>query len=121
MHSRPRILPSRLAAERGQASVELVAAVPLVLVVGLALWQAVLAGHALWMCANAARVAARADVVGKDPGKAARSALPRTLERGLEVGRRGSRVRVAVRVPLVVRPSRSPITVAASATLGGAP
>ena len=106
--------------ESGQASVELVAAVPLVLIVGLALWQAVLAGHALWMCANAARVAARADVVGRDPLKAARSALPRALERGLKVSRSGSRVRVAVRVPLVVRRSRSPIAVAASASLGGA-
>nr|MDQ3587462.1 pilus assembly protein [Actinomycetota bacterium] len=113
MHPRPRISLSRLAPEPGQASVELVAVVPLVLVVGLALWQAVLAGHALWMCANAARVAARADVVGRDPRKAARSALPRTLEQGLTVRRSGKRVRVAVRVPLVVRPSRSPVTVAA--------
>ena len=120
MHRRPSS-SSRLLAEPGQASVELIAAVPLVLVVGLALWQAVLAGHAMWMCANAARVAARADVVGQDPGKAARSALPRTLERGLSVRRSGSRVRVAVQVPLVVRPSRPAITVAAGATLGGAP
>ena len=121
MHSRPRFARFRVAADRGQASVELVAAVPLVLVVGLALWQAVLAGHALWMCANAARVAARAAVVGRDPLAAARSALPRTLERSLKVRRSGSRVRVAVGVPLVVRRSRSPITVAASASLGGAP
>ncbi len=61
---------------------ELVAAVPAVLLIGLALWQAVLAGHAMWMCANAARVAARADVVDRDVRKAALSALPRTLERG---------------------------------------
>jgi len=99
--------------------VELVAAVPVVLLVGLTLWQAVLAGHALWMCANAARVAARADVVDRDPKKAALSALPRTLERGLRVQRRGTRIRVAVRVPLVVHSSRSPVTVAASASLGG--
>jgi hypothetical protein len=71
------------------------------------------------MCANAARVAARADVVDRDPRKAAMSALPRTLERGLKVQRRGTRIRVSVRVPLVVRASRSPITVAASASLGG--
>ncbi len=92
---------------------------PVVLFVGLALWQAVLAGHALWMCANAARVAARADVVERDPRQAALSALPRTLERGVKVQRRGTRVRVAVRVPLVVRSSRSPLTVAATASLGG--
>jgi len=117
---RPRITHRpRAADQRGQASVELVAAMPVVLFVGLALWQAVLAGHALWMCANAARVAARADVVDRDPLKAARSALPRALESGLRVQRRGSRVRVALRVPLVLRRGRSPLTVAASASLRG--
>ncbi len=118
--SRPRITLRRCAADAdGQASVELVAAVPIVLLVGLALWQAALAGHAMWMCANAARVAARADVVDRDVRKAALSALPRTLERGMRVQRRGTRVRVAVRVPLVVHSSRSPLTVAATASLGG--
>jgi len=118
--SHRRITIRRCAAEtHGQASVELVAAVPIVLLVGLALWQASLAGHAMWMCANAARVAARADVVDRDVRKAALSALPRTLERGMTVRRRGARVRVAVRVPLVVHSSRSPLTVAATASLGG--
>lgn len=98
---------------------ELVAALPTLLVVGLALWQVALAGHAAWLCANAARVAARADVVDEDPRAAARSALPRGLERGLEVRRLGRRIRVAVRVPLVVRPSRSALRVSASASLGG--
>ena len=73
--------------ERGQASVELVAAVPFVLLVGLVAWQLVLAGHALSLCANAARVAARAEAVGRDPRAAARSALPRGMEPGLEVVR----------------------------------
>ena len=113
-------LPRRAADPRGQASVEFVEAVPVVLFVGLGLWQAALAGHALWMCANAARVAARADVVERDPLKAARSALPRTLEHGLRVQRRGSRVRVSLRVPLVLRRGRSPLSVAATASLRGA-
>jgi type IV secretory pathway TrbD component len=118
--SRPRISLRRCVTDhRGQASVELVAAVPLVLLVGLAVWQATLAGHALWMCANAARVAARADVVDRDVRKAALSALPRTLERGATVKRHGTRIRVAVRVPLVLHASRSPLTVAANASLGG--
>ena len=120
MPSRPRITLRHCAADiRGQASVELVAAVPIVLLVGLALWQTALAGHAMWMCANAARVAARADVVDRDVRKAALSALPRTLERGMRAQRRGTRVRVAVRVPLVVPSSSSPLTVAATASLGG--
>jgi hypothetical protein len=118
--SRPRIFLRRCVADhRGQASVELVAAVPLVLLIGLAVWQATLAGHALWMCANAARVAARADAVDRDARNAALSALPRTLERGAVVKRNGTRIRVAVRVPLVLHSSRSPLTVAATASLGG--
>jgi len=68
--------------ERGQASVELVAALPLVLVAGALAWQLALAGHALWLCAHAARAAARADSVGRSARAAARSALPGSLERG---------------------------------------
>ena len=73
--------------ERGQASVELVAIVPFVLLVGAVVWQLALAGHAAWAGANAARVAARAEAVGRDGERAARSALPSYLERGLTVDR----------------------------------
>jgi hypothetical protein len=107
--------------ERGQASVELVAVVPLALLVGLCAWQLALAGHTLWLSAHAARAAARADVVGRSPARAARSALPHSLERGLRVDRRGRRVRVRVRVPLLLRRWRSPVSVAASSSLGGRP
>ena len=79
-----------------------------------------LAGHALWMCANAARVAARADVVDRDPQKAALSALPRTLERGLKVQRRGHPdPGRRARARSWCTASRSPLTVAATASLGG--
>jgi type II secretory pathway component PulK len=92
--------------ERGQASVELVAVLPLVLLVGAVAWQLALAGHAAWLTADAARVAARADTVGRDVRVAARSALPRSLQDDLRVRRlRGGGVRVSVRVPLLV-PSR---------------
>jgi hypothetical protein len=104
--------------QRGQASVELVATVPAVLLVGLIAWQLALAGHAAWLCANAARVGARAELVGRDAEEAARSALPRSLERGLRVDADGGRVRVRLRIPLVVRSWRSPLTVGASARLG---
>jgi hypothetical protein len=106
------------ACERGQASVELVAALPAVLCVGLLVWQLALAGHAAWLCANAARVAARAELVGRDAEVAARSAVPGTLERGMRVERseRGL-VRVQLRVPVLLRRWRSPVTVAASASL----
>lgn len=115
---RPR-LPPPSSAQQGQASVELVAAVPAVIILALIAWQLALAGHAAWMCANAARAAARADTVGRSPRAAARSALPRTLERGLEVVRekRGG-VRVRVRVPLVLSHRGSPVRVSARTSLG---
>jgi TadE-like protein len=106
--------------ERGQASVELVAAVPFVLLVGLVAWQLVLAGHALSLCANAARVAARAEAVGRDPRAAARSALPRGMEPGLEVVRRKEGgVRVSVRSPVLLAASGLAPRLTASASLGG--
>ena len=107
---------------RGQASVETVAVLPAVLLVGLVAWQLVLAGHAAWLTAGAARVAARAEVVGKNREVAARSALPRALEHGLRVERvEGGRVRVRVRVPLLLDRWRSPLSVAATAYLGERP
>ena len=119
MHARARLL-RHLACQRGQAAVELVGALPLVLVAGLVAWQLVLVGHTAWMSAAAARVAARAEAVGRDPGSAARSALPRSLERHLRVERpKQGGVRVEVRVPILLRRWRSPVTVAASSSLGG--
>jgi hypothetical protein len=105
-------------AEGGQASVELVAALPAVLLVAALLVQLALAGHAAWACANAARVAARAELVGRDAEAAARSALPRRLEQGLDVSStdRG-RVSVRVRVPLLLPWTPGRVTVGSSARL----
>ena len=106
-------------AERGQASVELIGVVPFVLLVGAVAWQLALAGHTAWLGAHAARAAARADTVGRDAAGAARSALPRSLERGLEVRRlRPGGVRVSVRVPLLLRSVGSPVRVSATSSLG---
>jgi TadE-like protein len=106
--------------ERGQASIELVAMLPVVLLVGALVWQLALAGHTAWLTAHAARAAARADSVGRSPSEAARSALPRSLEDELEIERldRGG-VRVSVPVPLLLRAWESPLRVAASSSLGG--
>jgi hypothetical protein len=106
--------------QRGQASLELVAAMPAALLAALAAWQLVLLGHGAWLAAHAARAAARADAVGRSPRRAARSALPRSLERGLRVERSGRLVRVRVRVPLLL-PGRSGVSISASSSLGGRP
>lgn len=107
--------------ESGQASVELVAMLPAIVLVGAIAWQLALAGHTAWLTANAARAAARADVVGRSASAAARGALPRSLERGLEVRRVGrAGVRVSVRIPLLVRAWQVPLRVAAVSSLRGA-
>ncbi len=115
-------LSSRLARapEKGQASVELVAMLPFVLLAGLLAWQLMLAGHTLWLCAAAARTAARAETVGGRTERAARSALPEALERDLKVSTpaRGG-VRVSVRVPLIVQRWSTPVRVSATSSLGG--
>jgi hypothetical protein len=71
--------------EDGQATVELIALLPLVCLLAAALWQVALAGGAIWFAGGAARAAARAEAVGGDPAAAARGALPRRFERGLRV------------------------------------
>jgi hypothetical protein len=109
----------RLRSEIGQASVEIVAVVPLVLVAAAFAWQLVLTGHTLWLCANAARAAARADLVGESPVRAARSALPRSLERGLSVSREpGNRIRIQLRLPLLLNAWHTPVRLTAVASLG---
>ena len=105
--------------ERGQASVELLGALPALMLAGALAWQLALAGHAAWLCAGAARTAARAQLVGRDARAAARSALPRSLERGMKVSERpGGGVNVRLRVPLLVRSWQGPVAIGATARLG---
>lgn len=93
---------------RGQASVELLAVLPFLVVCAIAAAHALPAGFALWSAADAAREGARAEHVGRDGERAARGALPGVLrgegeteEGGNEGGVRASDrgVRVAVRPP----------------------
>ncbi len=71
--------------QEGQASVELVALLPLVGILVALLWQSLLAGEAVWLSGSASRAAARAEAVGADPARAARGVLPTRFERGLRV------------------------------------
>lgn len=104
-------------AQRGQASAEMMAVLPFVILVGICLWQMALAGHTMWLTANAARVAARAEAVGEDAERAARSALPEGLERGMRVTDGSEAVEVRVRVPLLLNHWQTPVPVSASAHL----
>jgi hypothetical protein len=87
----------------GQAAVELVAVLPVLVALLFGVWQVALVGHASWSAAAAARAAARAQALGRDPGAAARAQLPPRLERGLRVRTAaGGAVSVSVRVPSVL-------------------
>lgn len=86
----------------GQASIELLGLLPLLAVVALAAWQAILVGQSWWMAGAAARAASRAQAVGADPAAAARRVLPAGLEHGLKVTDGEDGVRVRVRVPAVL-------------------
>jgi Flp pilus assembly protein TadG len=87
-------------AQRGQAAVELVAVLPLLLCLLAGLWQLAVFAHTAWSASSAAHAAARAEAIGLSPGRAARAHLPARLERGLRLRTStDGRVRVAVHVP----------------------
>ena len=101
MAARGEIPSSVSTAESGQASVELVAIIPALLVCALIAGQGVAAGWALWSAADSARLGARAEHVGGDGEAVARRALPGVLRRGAEVDEDSGdgAVRVGVRPP----------------------
>ena len=102
--------------EDGQASVELVAAIPLVLVVTLMVAQLAVAGYALWSAGAAARAGARAGYVGGDAKAAARQSLPSPLRDGASV-RDSDGLSVRVQAPALL-PGIPSIPVTARADLG---
>lgn len=112
------------AGEVGQAAVEFVALLPVLILVALAMGQGAVAGYAAWSAAGAARVAARAEALGEPPGAAARDELPQFLDRGSRVrvadpdGKTPGRVTVRLRVPSLV-PGLKFGTVAGRAQLPG--
>lgn len=71
--------------ERGQASVELVAAVPALLLAALIALQLLLAGYALTLADGAAEAGALAVASGRPAARAARAGLPGWAEDDVEV------------------------------------
>lgn len=102
--------------EEGTASVELIAAVPFLLLAVLAAAQIAIAGASLWSAGLAARAGARAALVGGDAGVAARRALPEVLRAGARVDDSDG---VSVRVPVPRLLPLPRVMVAASAALEG--
>jgi hypothetical protein len=85
--------------DRGQATVEALAAIPLLLLVGTIVLQLFLAGFALTLADGAAEAGALALASGQPAETAARDSLPSWAEDDVEVTVRGGEVEVQVRPP----------------------
>jgi hypothetical protein len=84
---------------RGQASVELLGALPVVLVLGLVLLQLLAVGYSLVLAGNAAESAALAVAGGGQAVGAARAAVPGWSRARMRVAVRGGHVEVRMRPP----------------------
>lgn len=86
-------------ASSGQASVELVAALPALLLAALLALQLLAAGYALTLADGAAEAGALALAAGRPAARAAREALPGWARGDVDVAVRGERVTVRLRPP----------------------
>lgn len=103
--------------QRGQASVELVAALPALLLAALVALQLLAAGYALTLADGAAEAGALALASGGSAGGAARAALPGWAAEDVAVVVEGGRVTVRLRPPspFGAVAARLEVTAAASA------
>jgi hypothetical protein len=88
-----------MASEEGQASVELIAAIPAVLLAALISLQLLLAGYALALADGAAEAGALALAAGKPAGAAVRGALPGWADSDMEISVHGGEVSVRLSPP----------------------
>jgi hypothetical protein len=91
-----------MAAERGQAQLELIAAVPLLVVAALIAMQLLALGYTQTLADGAAEAGAIAVADGRDPADAARAALPGWAGDDVEVDVDGGRVGVEVDPPELI-------------------
>jgi hypothetical protein len=108
----------RLARSDGQASVELLAAAPILLAVTLAAAQLLAAGLCRELAGDAAGAGAAALLQSRDPQAAARRALPGWSRSHLRVTRRGRELRVVINPPSLVPGLARLLSVEARANAG---
>jgi hypothetical protein len=102
-------------AERGQATVELVAALPALLLAALVALQLLAAGYALTLADGAAEAGALAMASGGSAAEAAREALPGWAEDDVAVSVEGGEVSVRLRPPSPFRAVAERLAVTSSA------
>jgi hypothetical protein len=105
--------------DRGQASVELIGALPVVIVLGLVLLQLFALGYSAVLAGNAAEAGALAIAAGSEAAPAARRAVPGWSRAGMKVDVRGHTVHVRMRPPSPLAIVRKELEVETSASAGG--
>jgi hypothetical protein len=103
--------------ERGQAALELLALLPLLLAVALAATQLLAVGYASVLAGNAAEAAALALAGGGDPRAAAHEALPGWSRARARLSVTGGHVHVRLRPPTLLRALTGRLEVSASAAV----
>lgn len=88
---------------RGQASVELLGALPVLLLLALVLFQALAVGYSAVLAGTAAEAAALALAGGADAEAAAQRAVPGWSRARMTVDARDERVKVVMRPPAPLR------------------
>jgi hypothetical protein len=115
----PRNAPARLAAparaQRGQASVELLAALPALLLAGLLCLQLLATGYSLTLADGAAEAGALALAAGRAPEPAVDAALPGWARDRVDLKVDGGRLRVSLRPPSAVAAVGRALEVSSSA------
>lgn len=109
-----------MADSRGQAAVELVAALPALLLAALVALQLLAAGYALTLADGAAEAGALALASGGSAADAARAALPGWAEGDVSVRVRGETVSVRLRPPSPLPALAGRLAVTSSASARGA-
>jgi hypothetical protein len=107
-------------AERGQATVELVAALPALLLAGLVALQLLAAGYAMTLADGAAEAGALALASGGSAAEAARGALPGWAADDVAISVQGDEVSVRLRPPSPIGALAKKLTVSSSASARGA-
>lgn len=103
--------------QSGQATIEFLGALPLMLVLGLALFQLLAVGYAVSLADGAAEAAAIALANGKDPVEAAREALPGWPKKSMQVKQKGERVELTLNPPSPIKQLSKRLSVSAEAVV----
>ncbi|MEA2347793.1 MAG: hypothetical protein QOG62_1580 [Thermoleophilaceae bacterium] len=91
-----------MTAQRGQASVEVIGAVPALLLAAACFFQLLAVGAAAVLAGSAAQAGALELAAGGDPADAARLSLPAWQRAGSRVAVDGGRVTVTLRPPALL-------------------